>query len=127
MAVAGHNQADCAEVLRERFGLASASQPNVSRWLRGTRPAKKARAAILRYCEEFSPDPEVDVAVAKDDVAAFEELQRQVAGEALLGPRQAALVDGLLERLGATHGQPSEHEMRLIKWLSQILGFDPPL
>lgn len=127
MADAGHDQPECAEVLRTTYGLASASQPNVSRWLRGTRPNKEARAALMRYCEDFaSRSPEVE-SVGRDETAAFEELQRQVAGEALLGPRQAALVDTMIERLRAPHDRLSVEEVRLLEWLTKILGFDPTL
>ncbi len=127
MADAGHDQPECAEVLRTRYGLASASQPNVSRWLRGTRPNKEARAALMRYCEDFARrTPEV-APVPLDDATAFEDLQRQVAGEALLGPRQAALIDAVVERLRAPQDRLSSEELRILEWLTRILGFDPSL
>lgn len=128
MAAAGHDQADCADALRTTYGLASASQPNVSRWLRGTRPHKTARAALLRYCEDFpSEQAEEASRVAPDDVATLEELHRQVAGEVLLGPRQGALVDALIERLKTTPAPSSAEDLRIVTWLTRILGFDPPL
>lgn len=127
MANAGHDQPECAEVLRTTYGLASSSQPNVSRWLRGTRPKKEARAALARYCEDFTGrSPEV-APVGRDDAAAFEDLQRQVAGEALLGPRQAALVDAAIERLRVPQDRLSPEEVRVLEWLTRILGFEPSL
>lgn len=127
MAAARHNQPECAEVLRTRYGLASASQPNVSRWLRGTRPNKEARAALTLYCEDFNLRPPEVAPVARDDATAFEDLQRQVAGEALLGPRQAALIDAVIERLRAPQDRLSSEELRVLQWLTTILGFDPSL
>ena len=99
-------------MLRTKYGLASASQPNVSRWLHRTRPNKGARAALLRYCEDFAPAPGEDNSrMDRDDVATFEDLQRQVAGESLFGPRQAALVrsEGLAN---AAQACPSDRSHR---------------
>ncbi len=51
----------------------------------------------------------------------------RLPGKPSLGPRQAALIDAVVERLRAPQDRLSSEELRILEWLTRILGFDPSL
>jgi len=103
----GHTQGECAERLRV-LGATSADQSSVSKWATGRiqRPSASITAAIRKYIDESPGDgmsrvltvpSQAKVGRGEDDV--FDESVRELTNEPLLGPRQAALVDAIIERL----------------------------
>ncbi len=123
---AGHDMGTCARILRMEFGVATASQPNVSRW-------EKAHCVneLLAYCDTYGPSVR-PTAVARyewrtgqvgdatstdlspdstgDEVDEFDRLAGQAAGEPLLGTAQLELVRGMSRRLAS--GPPLSPEDR---------------
>lgn len=128
---AGHNMATCAHILRADFGVANASQPNISRWETGAIRRPEYANGLLAYCDAYGPHVinsissprasrtgEIGAAVAAlpptDPSAAegdeFERLAGQAAGELLLGAEQLELIRGMSHRLA--HGPPLSPEDR---------------
>jgi hypothetical protein len=128
---AGHSMATCAHILRVDFGVASASQPNISRWETGAIRRPECVNELLAYCDAYDPSmniasaswrvsrtgqigdsltevPAVDSSV--DDADEFERLAGQAAGEPLLGEAQLELIRGMIHRLA--HGPPLSPEDR---------------
>lgn len=125
---AGHDMDACARILRTEFGVATASQPNVSRWETGAIKRPHCVIELLAYCHAYgsgihsaafpryesrtgqvgsatpSPDP------TGDEVDEFDRLAGQAAGEPLLGAAQLELVRGMSRRL--TSGPPLSPEDR---------------
>jgi hypothetical protein len=128
---AGHDMGACAQILRTEFGVATASQPNVSRWEAGTIKRPQSVNELLAYCDTYGPsvrstasaphesrtgqagdttstDPPPDP--TGDEVDEFERLAGQAAGEPLLGAAQLELVRGMTRRLAS--GPPLSPEDR---------------
>jgi len=128
---AGHDMAACVRVLRMEFGVATASQPNVSRWETGAIKRPHWVNELLAYCDRYGPkgrstalardesktgkagdatsaDPSPDA--TSDEVDEFDRLTGQVAGEPLLGAAQLELVRGMSRRLAS--GPPLSTEDR---------------
>jgi hypothetical protein len=53
---AGHDMGACAHVLRTEFGVATASQPNVSRWETGAIKRPHFVNELLAYCQAYGPN-----------------------------------------------------------------------
>jgi hypothetical protein len=121
----------CARILRTQFGLATASQPNVSRWETGAIKRPHCVNELLAYCDAYGPsvrftglaryesrtgqagdatsaDPSPDT--TGDEVDEFDRLAGQAAGEPLLGAAQLELVRGMSRRLAS--GPPLSPEDR---------------
>jgi hypothetical protein len=117
---AGHDMAACAQILRVGFGVATASQPNISRWETGATHRPQCVNELLAYCDAYGPSARTTVSVrrgprtgpagdaitsapAADSIAGevdeFDQLAGQVVGEPLLGPAQLELVRGMSRRL----------------------------
>lgn len=128
---AGHSMATCAHILRVDFGVATASQPNISRWETGAIRRPECMNELLAYCDAYGPgmniappswyasrtgqtgDPLTDVPAVDssvDDVDEFERLAGQASGEPLLGEAQLELIRGMIHRLA--HGPPLSPEDR---------------
>jgi len=128
---AGHNMDACAQILRNEFGVAAASQPNVSRWEAGATKRPRCVNALLAYCDMYGPsvrstslaryqsrtgqaddptstDPSPDP--IGDEVDEFDRLAGRAAGEPLLGAAQLELVRGMSCRLAS--GPPLSPEDR---------------
>lgn len=128
---AGHSMATCAHILRVDFGVATASQPNISRWETGAIRRPACANELLAYCDAYGPNlivaspswhasqtgqvgepptvaPAADSSV--DDAGEFERLAGQAAGEPLLGETQLELIRGMIYRLA--HGPPLSSEDR---------------
>jgi transcriptional regulator with XRE-family HTH domain len=128
---AGHDMDACVRVLRAEFGVATASQPNLSRWERGTTKRPHWVNELLAYCDAYGPsarstafarsepkteqagdatsrDPSADP--TGDEVDEFDRLAGQAAGEPLLGIAQLELVRGMSRRLAS--GPPLSPEDR---------------
>ena len=54
---AGHTQERCAEELRSQFGVAGASQVQVSRWMSGLTQTPGCIDALIEYCQAYDPRP----------------------------------------------------------------------
>lgn len=52
---AGHDMGACAWILRTEFGIAAASQPNVSRWEAGATKRPNNVNELLAYCDTYGP------------------------------------------------------------------------
>jgi hypothetical protein len=52
---AGHDMRTCAQILRTEFGIAAASQPNVSRWEAGAIKRPNCVNELLVYCDAYGP------------------------------------------------------------------------
>jgi hypothetical protein len=121
----------CAEILRTEFGVARASQPNVSRWETGAIKRPHFVNELLAYCDAYGPNVSspasprhesragrVDDASSRglspdltgDEVDEFDRLAGQVAGEPLLGAAQLELISGMNRRLAS--GPPLSPEDR---------------
>jgi len=122
-----HSERVCAQTLRERFGLAYASQSNVSRWASGrVTPKGPATTAIVAYIREYGPpDPEVEN--GGDAADPIVQLERQLTGEPSLGARQRSFVDALISRIGHATEPFTAEDLRVASWLSEVLGFPKPL
>src|SRR5262249_28308204 len=128
---AGHDMDTCAEILRTEFGVAVASQPNLSRWERGITKRPHWVNELLAYCDAYGPSVRstaharyesrtgqaADASSAGpspgstgDDVDEFDRLAGQAAGEPLLGTAQLELVRGMSRRLAS--GPPLSPEDR---------------
>jgi hypothetical protein len=107
---AGHNMTMCAGILRADFGVPSASQPNISRWEKGTTQRPQCVSELLAYCDAYGKTtaPAGDSAVSEQ--SEFERLASQAAGEPLLGTAQLELVRGMNHRLAC--GPPLSPEDR---------------
>jgi len=127
---AGHSMATCAHILCVDFGVATASQPNISRWETGAIRSPECVSELLAYCEAYGPTlnvaspssrvsrtgqigdstvvPALDSSV--DEADEFERLAGQAAGEPLLGDAQLELIRGMIHRLA--HGPPLSPEDR---------------
>ncbi len=128
---ARHDMGACARILRTEFGVATASQPNVSRWETGAIKRPHCVNELLAYCDTYGPsvrfaafaryesrtgqaddatstDPSPDP--TGDEVAEFDRLAGQAAGEPLLGTAQLELVRGMSRRLAS--GPPLSPEDR---------------
>src|SRR5262249_24840588 len=105
----------CARILRIEFRVATASQPNVSRWEAGAIMRRRCINELLGYCDMYGPGipstaldryesraMQIGDAAYKgrspdstgDDVDEFDRLAGQAAGEPLLGTAQLELVRG---------------------------------
>lgn len=128
---AGHDMGACAWILRMEFGVAAASQPNVSRWETGAIKRPRCSSELLAYCDTYGPrvrstasapyesrTGQVSDAIsakpsqvpAGDEVDEFDRLAGQAAGEPLLGTAQLELVRGMSRRLAS--GPPLSPEDR---------------
>jgi len=128
---AGHDMGECARILRTEFGVATASQPNVSRWEAGATKRPHCINELLGYCDTYGPsvrstasapyesrtgqvgdatstDPSPDL--TGDEADEFDRLAGQAAGEPLLGTAQLELVRGMSRRLAS--GPPLSPEDR---------------
>lgn len=120
----GHSQQQCAQLLRQ-LGCSGASQTAVSRWETGRieRPRRPHVSVIRQYVEALPEDHERGARSGEPDTAAFEATVRDFTAEPLLGPRQAAFVDGLVERLRA--GPPmSEADDAARMHVARLLSLD---
>ena len=52
---AGHDMGVCARILRAEFGIATASQPNLSRWEAGAIKRPNCVNELLAYCDTYGP------------------------------------------------------------------------
>jgi hypothetical protein len=52
---AGHDMGACVRILRTEFGIASASQPNLSRWEAGAIKRPNCVNELLAYCDTYGP------------------------------------------------------------------------
>lgn len=118
--------ATCAYILRVDFGVATVSQPNISRWETGAIRRPECMNELLAYCDAYGPsmniaspswyasrtgqigDPLTVVSAVDssvDDADEFERLAGQAAGEPLPGEAQLELIRGMIHRLahGARH------------------------
>lgn len=126
---AGHTQQECASMLLDRFGAPPRSQASMSRYLSGKQemPVDISQAAS-QYISTFNAaeDPEdssPDAPANGDPVlgADFAGLVQQFTDEPLLGPRQGALLDAVVDRLRS--GPPLSHEdLITITCVMRILG-----
>jgi hypothetical protein len=128
---AGHDMDACARILRVEFGVATASQPNVSRWEAGSIKRPRCADELLAYCDTYGPrirstacapyesktgqvsdaaSTRPPAGPAGDEVDEFDRLAGQAAGEPLLGTAQLELVRGMSHRLAA--GPPLSPEDR---------------
>jgi hypothetical protein len=128
---AGHDMDACAQILRSEFGVATASQPNVSRWETGAIKRPGCANELLAYCDTYGPripstasapyesrigqlsdatSTEPPPGPAGDEVDEFDRLAGQAAGEPLLGAAQLELVRGMSRRLAS--GPPLSPEDR---------------
>jgi len=144
LAYARHTEERCAVVLGEEFGVATASQANISRWKSGDIKQPRCAADLIAYCDTYGPGPELneseDAAVSPGDEAPdassegdrrteeteeFDCLTSRLAGESQLGPAQYELVTGMSKRL--ENGPPLSAEDRAT-YLDQlrILRVSPP-
>jgi hypothetical protein len=128
---AGHDMDECVRILRTEFGVATASQPNVSRWETGAIKRPHWVSELLAYCDAYGPsvrptafaesesrtgqaddgtssDPSPDP--TGDQIDEFDRLAGQAAGEPLLGAAQLELVRGMSRRLAS--GPPLSPEDR---------------
>jgi hypothetical protein len=128
---AEHDMGECARILHTEFGVATASQPNVSRWETGAIKRPHCAIELLAYCHAYGPsvrstasaryesrtgqvgdatstDPSPDP--TGDEVDEFDRLAGQAAGEPLLGAAQLELVRGMNRRLAS--GPPLSPEDR---------------
>ncbi len=124
--LAGHTQSQCAEALRSA-GAPSGSQAAVSEWERGSSaPSAAAQEAVRHYMRQYhtaagATAPEVPNGRAD----AFDGIAGRIAGEPLLGPRQAALVDALTARLRSGPAM-SDADERTAASLVAVLGLPDP-
>jgi hypothetical protein len=121
----------CARILRGTFGVATASQPNISRWEAGATKRPHCVSELLAYCDTYGPgtgftasapdEPtarQADDATparrgldpAGDDVDEFDRLAGRAAGEPLLGAAQRELIRSMTHRLAS--GPPLTPEDR---------------
>jgi hypothetical protein len=126
---AGHDMGACARILRMEFGVAAASQPNVSRWEAGAIKRPRCANELLAYCNTYGPrirstapyesrtgqvsdatSTKPSSGPAGDEVDEFDRLAGQAAGEPLLGTAQLELVRGMSRRLAS--GPPLSPEDR---------------
>jgi hypothetical protein len=128
---ARHDMGACARILRIEFGVATASQPNVSRWETGAIKLPRCANELLAYCNTYGPRIRSTASVpyesrtgqvsdatstkpppgpAGDEVDEFDRLAGQAAGEPLLGTAQLELVRGMSRRLAS--GPPLSPEDR---------------
>jgi hypothetical protein len=128
---AGHDMDACAQILRSEFGVATASQPNVSRWETGAIKRPGCANELLAYCDAYGPDIPSTASAPNEsgigrlsdatplepsqgpvggDVDEFDRLAGQAAGEPLLGTAQLELVRGMSRRLAS--GPPLSPEDR---------------
>jgi hypothetical protein len=123
----GDTQTRCAARLRDG-GLRSATQTAVSRWANGRikRPHPKTLAALYDYIDTapVSHDSSGPSTSEGEPEGEFDATVRDLTKEPLLGPRQAALVDGMTERL---HRGPSLSVSDLAAYRDQqvLLGLRP--
>jgi hypothetical protein len=128
---AGHDVGACVEILRAEFGVATASQPNLSRWESGATKRPHFVIELLAYCHAYGPDVsakasagcesgtglagaassgDLSPGLTGDEVDEFDRLAGQAAGEPLLGAAQLELVRGMNRRLAS--GPPLSPEDR---------------
>ena len=128
---AGHNMIACARILHREFGVATASQPNVSRWETGAIKRPNCVNELLAYCHMYGPSirstpfaryesrtgqvgDAISAAPSPDftgnEADEFDRLAGQAAGEPLLGTSQLELVRGMSRRLAS--GPPLSPEDR---------------
>jgi hypothetical protein len=127
---ARHDMDACAEILRTEFGVAAASQPNVSRWETGTTKRPQCVYELLAYCDTYGPSVRSTASARYESTAGqagdtsahpspdptghevdeFERLAGQAAGEPLLGAAQLELVKAMTRRLAS--GPPLSPEDR---------------
>jgi hypothetical protein len=121
----------CADVLREEFGVASASEPNISRWESGITKRPHCVSQLLAYCDTYGESAQltefahheswtghIGGATAAgpapqsmgDDVDEFDRLAGRVAGEPLLGSAQMDLIKAMTRRIAS--GPPLSPEDR---------------
>lgn len=121
----GHSQEELVEILKS-LDVPHRSQASMSRYLAGRQSIPPTvRSGFLGYLDAFpapsSPGtrPTPDGPVGDD--REFEGSVRDLSGEPLLGPRQAALVDGVIARLA--QGPPmSDDDRRTFEDLRRIVG-----
>lgn len=123
---AGHDMDSCAQVLREKFGVASASQPNVSRWEAGTTKRPHCVDQLLAYCDTYGPRAHPTA------FAQHEPGTRHVGGETATEPTPESTGDGVdeFDRLaGRAAGEPllGSTQMELIRSMTRRLASGPPL
>jgi hypothetical protein len=128
---AGHDMDACAQILRMEFGVAAASQPNVSRWEAGAINRPHFVNELLAYCDAYGPNASSTASarhesragrvgdassrglspdLTGDEVDEFDRLAGQAAGEPLLGAAQLELIRGMSRRLAS--GPPLSPEDR---------------
>ncbi|MBM0126712.1 hypothetical protein [Pimelobacter simplex] len=126
MRAAGHDEEQCAAVLRKDFGVENASQPNVNRWKSGATkrpgPIEPLRAYTERYGEPVEQPADTS---SPPNASAFAALAGLAADQPLLGPEQQQLVSAVTERL--RHGPPlSKHDYRAFELQALLLGLPAP-
>lgn len=122
------SQTECAEELRREHGAPGRTQASMSRYLRGLQiPPASVVTAIQRYIHAHSVstgDPGTtiphDLGGAGVD-EAFANTVRDVSGEPMLGPRQAAYVDAITSRL-ATGPPFSVSDLEIYRSMTHALG-----
>src|SRR5262249_21924992 len=119
---AGHDMSACARILRSTFGVATASQPNISRWEAGTTKRPHCGSELLAYCDTYGPSSRPTASASdepttrqtgdadpagrpfgptRDEADEFDRLAGQAAGEPLLGSAQLELVRSMTRRLAS--------------------------
>ena len=123
-----HSQEQIAAIFRE-YGLETASQGSVSRWLAGTKPSGRVVEAMERYCATYgASSPKVSASQRREVVSldvSIDHLEWQITNEPSLGPTQTALVQSLISRLGNT-GSYTDNDLKVVRWLTETLGFRHP-
>jgi hypothetical protein len=110
------------------FGVAGASQPNISRWETGAIKRPSSVSELLAYCDAYGPGVSSAASVRNepgvrdafppgfrpsfpgDEIDEFDRLAGQVAGEPFLGAVQLELIRGMSRRLAS--GPPLSPEDR---------------
>lgn len=71
--------ARCAEILRLQFGVAAASQPDVSRWESGAIGLPQCARELLEYCDAYGPGAAMVPANPQAGPADSYQIQRRIA------------------------------------------------
>jgi hypothetical protein len=114
------------------LGAPPRSQASISRYLSGKQAVPvDTLHAISEYINTFEPESADDASSGggadadKEPVSDFAGMVRRLTDEPLLGPRQAALVDALIERLRS--GPPlSADDSSVVAPLMRMLGLGSP-
>jgi hypothetical protein len=87
------------------------------------------KQALVAYCGKYGPPRDQAIAnpigIEEADVD-MADIERRVTGEPLLGGAQMALIEAATERLRSTAGAFSAEDLRVLAWLTEVLGFAPP-